>query len=953
MRWTVGLPINLAGVLFVHAVLTFALGFCYETYLLLTDGPAAMFPGPPSDVFWLLPAWLSYPLMIAMLLVAAIVGWPLGNDFKVWLSRGTRRIRRRMEAEGFGKGGSSAFATIVEEWGYRYKHGDLLLGRSLQELWWRVGLRDDRGMLTIAGSRTGKGRCAIIPNLLTWPGSALVIDPKGTNAAVTAARRGKGGGRVTEFLGQEVHVVDPFGIVKGTQTSRFNPFSGLDPYSPEFAEEVGLLADALVVQERDGEASHWDEGVKLLLAGLIAFLVIGGRANPTLYDIRQSLTLPEDKFEKLLAVMLKIGGIPAAAAGLLINAGRNERGSFLTTALRNTQWLESAVMGNVLSASDFDVRDLKRKNMTVYIVLPPSYLEEHKRFMRMFVNLAIRGMSAGEKPKHPVLFLLDEFYSLGRLSLMEKAAGLMSGYGMKLWPIVQNLGQLQHLYPYNWETFFANSGAVQVFGMNDRTTGEYLVSRLGSAVRTEQVGNTLQRVVSQLREVNEAEREVSRESGRQIVFRSGALPMLLSRISYDLTFPETWFNPDPDFPVPQRRRLSLPKLPRLNWPQLQRAPRQIANIDPRFLPPSPFRYVGPSGEQLKPAEIAIEREKAPEASQPETAQAALPQVQQAFTPPAGIFDELKDPNPFEQLDALVGLTKVKARVAQLIDHAEYNTARVREGLKPIETSHHLVFAGNPGTGKTTVARIVAAIYRELGILKKGHLVEADRSALVGKYIGHTGPLVEAKVNEALDGVLFIDEAYTLAPEDSGSDYGPEAIATLLKLMEDNRHRLVVIAAGYTKEMDRFLDSNPGLRSRFANTIVFDDHGPEELTQIVMDLFASHEFTASEETRDKVFLLMMRLWAGKGPHFGNARTSRNIYEECVRNLMSRTSTHDRPTREQLTEVLPEDVPDVQPKDGDDSGGGLDQERGAPRSHASKSEGKAKGSSRGKGGGAARQ
>src|SRR5690606_21568814 len=111
-------------------------------------------------------------------------------------------------------------------------------------------------------SRTGKGRCAIIPNLLTWPGSALVIDPKGTNAAVTAARRGKGGGRVTEFLGQEVHVVDPFGIVKDVKTSRFNPFAGLDPYSDEFAEEVGLLADALVVQERDGEASHWDEGVK-------------------------------------------------------------------------------------------------------------------------------------------------------------------------------------------------------------------------------------------------------------------------------------------------------------------------------------------------------------------------------------------------------------------------------------------------------------------------------------------------------------------------------------------------------------------------------------------------------------------------------------------------------------------------------------------------------------------
>jgi hypothetical protein len=732
------------------------------------------------------------------------------------------------------------------------------------------------------------------------------------------------------------------------RSSRFNPFSALDPDSAEFAEEVGLLADALVVQEREGEASHWDEGLRLLLAGLIAFLVIGGRANPTLYDIRRSLTLPEDTFEKLLDAMLKTGGLPAAAAGLLVNAGRNERGSFLTTALRNTQWLESAVMGNVLSASDFDVRDLKRKEMTVYIVLPPNYLEEHKRFMRMFVNLAIRGMSAGDKPKHPVLFLLDEFYSLGRLSLMEKASGLMSGYGMKLWPIVQNLGQLQHLYPYNWETFFANAGAVQVFGMNDRTTGEYLVSRLGSAVRTEQVGNTLQRIVSQLREVNEAEREVSRESGRQIIFRSGALPMLLSRISYDLAFPESWFNPDPDFPAPQRRRLTLPTLPRLSWPP-KRTAKASAIIDPRFLPPSPFRYVGPSGEKLKPAEIAIERKKPPVASQPQSPQAAPPQKEQALPPAASVFDELEDPDPFEQLDALIGLAKVKARVAQLISLAEYNAARGREGLKPIAASHHLLFTGNPGTGKTTVARIIGAIYRELGILKKGHLIEVDRTGLVGRYVGETGPKVEKKVKEALDGVLFIDEAYTLTPERPGNDFGPEAIASLLKLMEDNRHRLVVIAAGYTKEMERFLDSNPGLRSRFTTKIEFEDYGPEELTQIVMNLFAAEEFIASEGVRDKLFPLMMRLWAGKGPEFGNARTARNVYEECVHNLMSRTSGEG--TREQLTTVLPEDVPSVHGA-GDDGHGGFEKERGKPRSHAAKTPMGARGFRKGKDGGAKR-
>ncbi|MCK1744303.1 hypothetical protein IVA80_26645 [Bradyrhizobium sp. 139] len=152
MRWTVGLPINLFGVFIVFAVLTFSTGFLFETYLILTGGPAAMFSGPPSDVFWLLPDWISYALMIAVLAISAVAAWPLGNDLKVWLSRATRRMRRRIEAEEFGKGGSSAFASIVEEWGYRYRPGQLLLGRSLQELWWRIVWKDDRGFLTIAGS---------------------------------------------------------------------------------------------------------------------------------------------------------------------------------------------------------------------------------------------------------------------------------------------------------------------------------------------------------------------------------------------------------------------------------------------------------------------------------------------------------------------------------------------------------------------------------------------------------------------------------------------------------------------------------------------------------------------------------------------------------------------------------------------------------------------------------
>jgi type IV secretory pathway TraG/TraD family ATPase VirD4 len=924
--WNVGLPINLIGACIAFAVLSFALGFLYEVYLLVSGGPAAMFSGPPSDVFWLIPAWLSYPLMIAMPLVSLAAGWPLGDDLKVLFSDVSRRYRRRKEREEFGKGGSSAFASLVEEWGYRYRHGDLLLGKSLGELWWRIGWRDDRGFLTIAGSRSGKGRCSIIPNLLTWPGSALVIDPKGTNAAVTAARRGRGGGRVTEFLGQDVHVLDPFGIVKSIPTSHFNPLATLDPESREFTEAVGLLAEALVVVERDGD-SHWDEGVKILLAGMIAFLV-QTRPGSTLPDIRRMLGADEDEFERLLTAMQSMEGLPRTAAALLVNAGRNERGSFLTTALRNTQWLESAVMKDVLAYSDFDLRDLKRTSMTVYIVLPPAYLQEHKRFMRMFVNMAIREMSVGRKPRYPVLFLLDEFFALGRLTLMAESAGLLSGYGFKLWPIIQNLGQLQQFYPQNWETFFANAGAVQFFGVNDFATGHYLVSRLGAAVREEQVGTNLQRVVSQLREVNEIEREVSRQSGKQIVFRSGEVPMMLGRINYDQSFPDTWFNLDPDFGGGDEPVKDIRILPPV--PGDKPVPRPIMNIDTRFLSErakkglTPPRQAAPITAEKPPAALpppapvpeppAQVLELAPTAEPPETAQAP--------------------PDPFEQLDALVGLRRVKNTVSQLITRNRVNTARKREGLPVIGGSNHLVFTGNPGTGKTTVARIIGGIYHKLHILEKGHVVEVSRADLVGGFIGQTALKVDEKVKEALDGVLFIDEAYTLTPEKTENDFGKEAVATLLKLMEDHRDRLAVIVAGYTQDMNRFLDSNLGLRSRFSTIIEFEDHGYEELTQIVMDMFAANKFEAVADVDDRLWMLMMALWAGRGPQFGNARTARDVYEACVDNQVSRIGEIKNPSREELVTVLPEDVPEPEEfilgKKETEDGGGVYDEREAARS-----------------------
>ena len=179
-----------------------------------------------------------------------------------------------------------------------------------------------------------------------------------------------------------------------------------------------------------------------------------------------------------------------------------------------------------------------------------------------------------------------------------------------------------------------------------------------------------------------------------------------------------------------------------------------------------------------------------------------------------VINEPLETDPYKELDELIGLEKVKEEVRTLANFVKVQKMREQKGMKVPKISYHLVFTGSPGTGKTTVARIVARIYKDLGILKRGHTVETDRSGLVAEYVGQTAVKTNAIIDSALNGVLFIDEAYALVPEDSRSDFGQEAISTLLKRMEDDRDRLVVIIAGYTNEMQRFIDSNPGLQSRF-------------------------------------------------------------------------------------------------------------------------------------------
>lgn len=273
-------------------------------------------------------------------------------------------------------------------------------------------------------------------------------------------------------------------------------------------------------------------------------------------------------------------------------------------------------------------------------------------------------------------------------------------------------------------------------------------------------------------------------------------------------------------------------------------------------------------------------------------------------------EELPPPRPLEELlaelDALVGLDRVKADVRQLINFLKVQRLREEQGLKSLPASRHLVFYGNPGTGKTTVARLVSQIYRTLGVLRRGHLVETDRAGLVAGYVGQTAMKVRDVTTKALGGVLFIDEAYTLSSGGS-NDFGQEAVETLLKLMEDHRDDLVVIVAGYTGKMQEFLDSNPGLRSRFNKHVHFDDYGVEQLVRIFKTFCQKADFKLTEGAEGGLASIFGVLCASRDETFGNARAARNLFEATLSKQANRLVSLPRVDRDLLSTIEAADIP----------------------------------------------
>ena len=435
-----------------------------------------------------------------------------------------------------------------------------------------IGVGDDRHALTIAGSRAGKGRAAIIPNMLRYAGSVLAIDPKGELALATAEVR-------ASKLGQRVVVVDPFGTTRRMlpkeRYAGFNPIASMGPLSADedgemrpgsVVEDAVLITDALVIPG-SGDP-HWDESARTIIEGVILEVATakrfdGRRSLVTVRDLLaegDSGTDPESGqtvsgLEVLEGYMRasREHAVRRAAADFFERPDR-ERDSVLSTARRHLRALAFPEIAASLSGEGFDLAGLKTSRMSVYLCLPGRHMGTCGRWLRLFVNLALQAME--RTPGYPaagcpVLFVLDEFASLGHMRQIEDAAGQIAGYGVKLWPILQDLGQLRALYKDRWETFMGNAGVLQFFGNNDLTTLEWISKRLGSTTIAQLSAATVSPGGQRAGAIGAGESyaphttpilqpdEIALVFGRsdpllrQLVIRAGFAPMILQRAFYD------------------------------------------------------------------------------------------------------------------------------------------------------------------------------------------------------------------------------------------------------------------------------------------------------------------------------------------------------------------------------------------------------------------------------------
>lgn len=340
-----------------------------------------------------------------------------------------------------------------------------------------ISYNSDRHLLTVAPTRSGKGTTQIIPNLLTYQGSVVVIDPKGENALITAKAR--------QNMGQDILIVDPWNIaaVEGIPSAKFNPLDWLQLSDVDITENAMLLADALVVGENHSD-SFWTEEAKALLQGFILYVATDSqeKGKRHLGRVRDLLLLDSEGMNKHLQRMSKSGHhIVSSTGARSIQKDPKLLSNVLASAQAQTHFLDSSRLRESLSVSDFKFEDLKSKKMTIYLVLPADRLNTFGRWLRLLIQQAItvNARNIAEKPEKPVLFILDEFSALGRLSMVEQAYGLMAGFGLQIWGIVQDFNQLERIYDKGWQSFVSNSGMINYFGSSDKMTSEYFSSLCG------------------------------------------------------------------------------------------------------------------------------------------------------------------------------------------------------------------------------------------------------------------------------------------------------------------------------------------------------------------------------------------------------------------------------------------------------------------------------------------
>lgn len=437
----------------------------------------------------------------------------------------------------------------------RYRPGDVIIGKHNGQV---IGHGGDKPLVTVASARSGKTSTVLKPTLLAYAGSMVVLDPKGELAAATAEHRRK-------HLRQNVYVLDPFGTSKVPAAS-FNPLAELDPSSATILDDVDLLCETMIIDESGSDGSHWTASARALLRGLVLHTLRLPVSERNLNTVRQLLSLtypPLVELQKTLkangkadpaeaaqnALFMEMaeqadvfGGALAGAGNSFLRKASRERSSIVSTADAQCKFLDSLLLQAALQRSDFRFVEVAEQPTTIYICLPSSHMTTHYRWLRILVRLALLALEkrgTWERGKPPIIFMMEEFATLGHMPVMEQAAAYFPGFGVKLWAVLQDLGQLQRHYKASYQTFLGNAGMLQFFANGDKLTLEHISDRLGSlsfvrgkfgASDDEKARDFIDK--ERLLYPHEVAEAFARETGAQLLLTEGQPPMAIERLTF-------------------------------------------------------------------------------------------------------------------------------------------------------------------------------------------------------------------------------------------------------------------------------------------------------------------------------------------------------------------------------------------------------------------------------------